>query len=123
MEDQPKTERKNHLEQLQKMVLKLKNEKPSKDPAMTAIKEKLTGLRGIKSDLAFLKLTLLKWDGDMEEVEAQVGKTAAEKTRAELAGAWQRYTELEESLHMNVAHFESAMQGQSTYPTIMQSLT
>lgn len=123
MEDQPKSERKDRLEQLRKMESKLKDEEPSPKPAMTIREQKAAELRAIVCNLAYLKLTFLEFEDNAKEDEACPDKDKVEEIRAELARMWQTYAELEETVRLKQAQFERAVKSQSTYPVVMQALT
>lgn len=110
MEDLPKTERKDRLEQLRKMEVRLKDEEPSKDPAMTASEEKFAELRDLECNLAFLKLKVLELESNMQEDEARVGKIPAEARQADIACWWQSYAKVEESIRIKQAQLGSAVQ-------------
>ena len=123
MEDQPKSERKDRLEQLRKMESNLKDEEPSTNPAMTVKERKAARLRAIRCNLAYLKLTFLELEDKAKEDEACADKEKTEEIRAELARSRQTYADLEESVRFLEAQFERAVQRQSTYPVVMQTLT
>lgn len=126
MEDQPRTERKDWLEQMRKMEFELKVGKPSKDPGMTALQQEFPELRSIECYLAYLKLRFLELDDDRKKDEARPGKIWTEERHAELAGIWQTHAKLEKFLRTKQAELESqfsAKQRWFTSPTIMQALT
>ena len=127
MEDLPKTEHKDRLEQLRKMEFELKGGKPSKDPPTTALAKVFPELRDMEYYLAYLKLTILELEDDRKADEARPGKIWTEEREAELARVWQSHAEVAEFLRTKQAqfegHLESGAQRQSTYPTIMQVLT
>ncbi len=127
MENLPKTEHKDRLEQLRKMEFELKGGKPSKDPPMTVIVKELPHLRDMECYLAYLKLTILELEDDKKTDEARSNKIWTREREAELARIWQSHAEVAEVLRVEQAkiegHLESATQRQSTYPTIVQVLT
>ena len=110
MEDLPKTECKERLEQLRKMELELKGGKPSKDPARTAPEEAVRELRDIECSLAYLKLTFLELEDDRKADEARPYKIWTEEREAELARAWQNHADVAESLRAKQAHFEGRLE-------------
>lgn len=110
MKDQPRTERKDRLEQLRKMESNLKDEEPSTKPAMTVCEQQAADLQAITCNLAYLKLTAFELEGNMKEDEACLSTVKAEKRRAEVARMWQTYARLEETVRLSQARFERAVQ-------------
>lgn len=110
MEDQPKTEYEDRLNKLRKMEYALKDENPTKSPAMTASGQMFAELREIECKLAYTKLSFLEAQDDMKEQSAPLSQSEIKKGHADLTRLLQTSTEIEETLNVKRVQWKAAIQ-------------